>query len=290
MEDIMFTTRKYDNSDLEFVQAHDFILSLQIQYDGDFSADNAVTAIDEQGNIAGVAALEYQSSWYAPCEKNLLGLNICTENEQCIPALVKSMADRTEELRGQNPEKNAIMVSFVFDSEKQRLQSLLHSGFCFAHAIPVLAYDLNHGIKHYPLPDGVTIEEVGTDGVSIEEYIRATGEANDGVCDSISQYYFRMGGGGFKSFRAVCDGKTVGGVSVWDTGEDGGATENIFTVPEFRRKNIARELIATAFEELASRGKKEATLSMIGGNVNAMKLYQSIGYEFAFTIFMLKYI
>ena len=55
--------------------------------------------------------------------------------------------------------------------------------------------------------------------------------------------------------------------------------ENIFTIPEYRRKHIASELINIAFDKLQKDGKKIATLTVIGDNKSAMQLYQKIGYE-----------
>lgn len=283
------TTRKFENSDLSFVQERDFILWLQIQYCGDFCAENTVTAADENGSITGVAALEYHSSWNGNYSNNMLPLNICAENDESVNALVKAAADRVGQLQNENPDKNAMMITFIPDAEKERIQTLLHSGFCFAKCIPVLGYDLSGDIRHYALPDGVTIEPVGRDEAAVEEYLAATGLANGGTRDSKAEYLFRSGDETFLSYRAVSGGKTVGGISVWNIGEDGGATENIFTVPEYRRKNIARELIATAFDELKARGRKQATLSMLGDNANAMKLYQNIGYKFVYNLFMLQH-
>lgn len=282
-------TRKFDNSDLSFLQERDFILWLQLQYCGDFCADNTVTAADENGNVTGVAALEYHSSWYGKYNNNMVSLNICAEDDESVTALVRAAADRVEQLGAENPDKRVLMITFVPDSEKDRLQTLLHSGFCFGKCIPVLGFDLEGEISHYSPPDGVIIEAVGRDDAAVEEYLSATGLANNGTRDSKAEYLFRAGDKSFMSFRAVSGGKTVGGVSVWSMGEDRGATENIFTVPELRRKNIARELIATALDELKSRGAKLATLSMLGDNAPAMKLYQNIGYKFVYNLFMLQY-
>ena len=176
------------------------------------------------------------------------------------------------------------------EKDLDETQELLRNGFCYGAVIPVLAYDLTKDITHYEMPEGVSIEKVGRDDDSITDYIRSTGIANQGVTDSKAEYLFRSFDESFASYRAMYNGDTVGGISIWNIGEERGATENIFTIPEFRRKNIARELIATGFEDLKKRGLKLATLSLDGGNVNAMKLYQSIGYELFYYLLELKYV
>ena len=81
----------------------------------------------------------------------------------------------------------------------------------------------------------------------------------------------------------------VGAISVWNITEQRAATENIFVIPSFRRKNIARELIATAFDELKRRDKDIATLSMSGTNLSAMKLYLSCGYLLYYNLIEMVY-
>lgn len=284
----MYTIRNFTDKDLEFVQPRDFILWLQIQYSGDFDKNNCITAVDENENVCGVAALEYHGSWYCKCKNNLLNVNLCADNDDVLDILIKGVSSKAECLQKENPDKKVGVITFVPDNAKEHIQNLLHSGFCFAKAVSVLGYELSRGSVHHKLPEGVTIEQVGKDNDSIDEYIAATGLANDNMPDSKNEYLFRAGDESFLSFRAVYGGKTIGGITVWNMGEDGGATENIFTIPEFRQQGIASELIATAFDELSKRGRKLATLSMLGDNAKAMKLYQGIGYKFIYNLFMMK--
>lgn len=58
-------------------------------------------------------------------------------------------------------------------------------------------------------------------------------------------------------------------------GKEKSATENIFVLPEWRRKGIAKAVITEALKFLKNKGKSEATLSVFGDNGRAISLYKS---------------
>lgn len=285
----MYSFREITDNDLDFVEQTEFILSLQIRWCGDFDKRYSGAVIDESGETVGVYALSFHSTWYCDTEpQNKLIFNYCYKSTEVMPELIKGAHAAFERAKADFPQKKAVLTVFITAEEFDETQALLHGGFVYNEVIPVLKYDIKDTVTHNALPNGVTIEKVGRDDDAIGEYLAATGAANNGHADSKAEYMFRSGDESFLSFRAVYGGKTVGGISVWNIGEKHCATENIFTIPEFRKKGIASELIATAFEEIKNRGATKATLSMLGSNVKAMRLYQKIGYKLLFYIMELK--
>lgn len=275
----MYQIRKYESSDLRFVENNDSMFALAIQYNRDYDSENVITVMN--GNeIVGVAAAAYHNTWYSQYSNvHKLVAEFCTEIKEVMPVLIQGLIDLTKELQITYPKKNIELITFLETTEIEDAQLLLYNGFCYGEVIPVLSYDLTKKIQHYDIPESIKIEEVPSDPAKINNYIDATGKANSQVPDSIAEYYFRSGDPSFTSYQAVCGDEVVGGITIWNISETRAATENIFVVPDYRRKNIASELIATAFEELVNREKKIATLSMSGGNSKAMKLYQKTGYQ-----------
>lgn len=53
---------------------------------------------------------------------------------------------------------------------------------------------------------------------------------------------------------------------------------SVYTIPEFRRKGIARALLQTAIDEARKRGLLAVTLSVADGNESALKLYEELGF------------
>jgi ribosomal protein S18 acetylase RimI-like enzyme len=88
------------------------------------------------------------------------------------------------------------------------------------------------------------------------------------------------------TFAAFHDEQLVGNVAVfWNeaenqqTGRKIGYTEYIFVHPNWRGKNIARELITRGLQHLKDHGLEEAHLQVKAQNQNALRLYQKLGFE-----------
>lgn len=63
------------------------------------------------------------------------------------------------------------------------------------------------------------------------------------------------------------------------TGKKIGYTEFVFVHPDWRGKNIARELITLGLKHLKEHGLEEARLDVKAQNQNALRLYQNLGFE-----------
>ena len=82
------------------------------------------------------------------------------------------------------------------------------------------------------------------------------------------------------------DGRLIGGVTAfWSDAENRrsgkriGKTEDVFVVPEWRSRGVARQLLAEALRYLKENGIEEARLEVRTNNHSALKLYISLGYE-----------
>ena len=93
--------------------------------------------------------------------------------------------------------------------------------------------------------------------------------------------------GGRHDCRRIRSGRPVhGGVTAfWNeaenkrTGKRIGKTEDVFVIPEWRGRGVARQLVAEALRYLKENGLEEARLEVRTTNHSALKLYISMGYE-----------
>lgn len=292
------TIRNYEENDLEFIQQVNFLLWLEIQYHSDYIKENIFIAADDDENkkMVGVASVSFHDSWYA-MDKDIMhklkyDIAVDEENEYWKIAkslLMDKLIEKLKIYKAEHSEKKICICGWCDSDEIGEMQFLLEKGFEMNSVTPVLKYDLTKEIKHYEIPQNIAIEQYSLSGNTIDKLLEATAIANDGVSDSKGQLWFRSGGKGFKIFTAIDNGKVVSSVTLWDIGKGRSATENIFTIPDYRRKNIAREIIATGLESLKGEGQKIATLSMYGKNLSAMKLYLSIGYELMYNTIEMRY-
>lgn len=81
---------------------------------------------------------------------------------------------------------------------------------------------------------------------------------------------------------AEVDGRAAGGAlwfrnfSTWD-GVAGIYLEDLFVRPEFRRRGLARRLLATLARECTDHGYSRLSWAVLNWNVNAIALYDSVG-------------
>ena len=72
-----------------------------------------------------------------------------------------------------------------------------------------------------------------------------------------------------KTWRSAC----------WFTGSPAGATEYVFTLPEFCGRGLARVLLVEALGYLKAHGLAQAVLEVKAENRAALGVYSGLGYE-----------
>ena len=300
------TIQPFTPSDLTELESFDFFSSLQLRHHGGLKPGNAYSAWDDD-NLLGTGF------FVLPTLGNPKGLRKAELTLSVRPDLSPELADearsrlldavlvRYRTVRAAHPETNLILRICTETSDLAGMAFHLGNGASLENLIPVLAYDLTKPDDARPpmafpggsrpltsLLAGIRIEPLPLTDEGFTAYLRADLEASD-VPDSEAEMRFRSGNPSFRCFVALHGEEVVGSASVWDMGEERGATENIFVVPAFRKKGLATALITAAWNELRSRGKKVATLSVAGTNLPALALYQRLGYKLVFNLVEIVY-
>jgi GNAT superfamily N-acetyltransferase len=273
--------RAYTESDMCRIQQINAFLALQIKYHGGVQRENIICAV-ENDMIIGAGILVIQQD-ILDIEKVIVDFyTYSDENHQkdssLTPMIMDVLIARFIELQANDHTHSMYLRAFRMSDELFSIQVLLNRGFTINSVIPWLKCDLSNDCFQYSLPDEIRIAKYEFDAASMQKYLEAAASAGlhtKGAPDS----WFRSGAPGFACFAALHNDEVVGAISIWDISAECGATEFIFVVPSYRRRNIAKGLIATAFDELRKRGKKEASLTVHGLNMHAIKLYLSLNYH-----------
>ena len=142
-----------------------------------------------------------------------------------------------------------------------------------------MGFDLeNTPIPEVEIPENITVDMLGNMD-DLKAYLEANYLGFDNIQDSEGELRFRLGDERTKIFVAQDNEKVVSSVTVWHINDDRAATENIFTIPEYRRRKIGIATVAKSLSYLREKGYKMATLTCLGDNVNAIALYNRIGYK-----------
>jgi ribosomal protein S18 acetylase RimI-like enzyme len=91
---------------------------------------------------------------------------------------------------------------------------------------------------------------------------------------------------GWTAITAVVHDDIIGSVMCWEEIEGNdkyGEIEDLFVLPEWRKKGIAQALLIKALATLKDRGLERAELMVLTDNENALRLYQNAGFRSTYT-------
>lgn len=154
----------------------------------------------------------------------------------------------------------------------------------------VMARSLAEPLPEVPAPEGVEVRPWRMESEEEQRhYLEAHNAAfPDGPWDwAMLQYLLRSPMWAVGTTLTAFAGDSIVGslLAYWNeaenrrTGERVGSTEEVFVVPGWRRRGIARCLIAHGLRYLRDHGLAEARLELSADNAAALALYHSMGYQ-----------
>lgn len=297
---MMINIKKYQEQDLDEIMEMNQLVGLRIQWDNAFPADKVLVARDEKEKLIGLGGYIFDGSWaYLDRDdsnlKNYMLKAECFIDEKCVnkeeidKELLKALVEQFKEYKKQYPNKELILRSWSTNGDMQAMQKFLELGFAVFGATPVLAFDLTKEIPNYSIPENITICEHSFEDGGMQRYMKAN-ELGYVIQDNEAEMWFMQGDESNHTFTALNDeGEIVASAMTWRIGMDGHATENVFTIPGYRRQNIARQTIATTLRFQKEQGAKETTLSVLGTNLSAIKTYLSMGFFVKYCLMEYRY-
>lgn len=285
-----FVIRSPKDEDAESIGKLDFVLQMRYLYHADLDKKNMFCAVNEEDEILAIAHLMPHDTFYAVGhdeEKDFIRYltyeitfaeNV--EDEEIKDALIDALISRSREIKAQHQDKRIVMAQYVDTDNLKELSYYLARGFTIYDTIVVFKFDLSRDIPNFTLPEGVRVLPFALDNnEALEKYHQAELASFDGVACSMNQLSWMQGAQEMMNFCAFSGDQLIGNTSTWRISEERSATENVFVIPEWRQKGIARNIICTALDHLRKQGKVIATLGTHGTNRKAIRLYTQIGYE-----------
>lgn len=297
----MIRIRAFEKKDLEEIRQINFLLGLSLEWNGAYHAEDAFVAVDEGERVVGAAALFWDGTWYYldKAEANLPSYRMqmeiaiaeeCTGKKEVKQRLIAMEKEHFAEYKKKYPDKELCLRCWCEDTAREEMQELLESGFTAYGITMVLGYDLTGEIPAERMLPEVTIGLHNCDAEGIRAYLTANEAGYDGVQDSADEFCFRLQGEGTAVLSAVdAGGKVVSSCTVWTIGEGRYATENVFTIPEYRRRGIGSETLYAALRYLKEKGGKQATLTVVGKNRRAIAMYLKMGYRLVYNMYEMHY-
>lgn len=261
--------REYSNEDRKQI-ATLIVADIKVSENGlDTATDKALYAVvwEDNGTVSGFGSLRRWST--DGCADLYLYVAPKARRQGIGSALLLALTDRAER-EG---------LTFLHARE-----SATETGFFEKHGFSLWYEKLDMSYAGDPLPDS-DIETVPYTDEWFEAYATGLGEsfyemrkANDfrpHLCCTPDEKKKKA----FHELETnttllISDGSLAGAVSV-----NGGEIEDLFVTQEYQGMGLGRKLLCHAVNMAFSSGEKKVTLSVVGWNKRALKLYESTGFE-----------
>ena len=287
----MIKITSFKDEYLDELQEIDYIMWLSVQWNNTFIRENVFAAVDENNTLLGVCALSCDGTWYylddgrSDIPLYRMQMELCTgddiEDKDIVEReLVNAVKQRMLQIKERYPDKKLCIRCWCTENEYDKHQQLLELGFKGYGFTWIMGFDLEHTwIPEVEMPENISIGILNCTKSAMKEYFKANYLGYDNVQDAEGELRFRLCDERTKIFTAQDSEEIVSSVTVWHISDDRAATENIFTIPEYRRKKIGLATVAKSLSYLKEKGYKIATLTCVGDNVNAIAFYNKIGYK-----------
>lgn len=190
-------------------------------------------------------------------------------------------------------DRRTRLASDPWASLREEIEYFLSKGFDHYQSVFLMSRDCSKPVPRFASPSDISVRRSRVE--TLEEQ-RQYVEAHDLVFNTAP-----MTLGGLQCFLQSeewskgtivsafsPDGQLIGGVTAFPnesenkrTGRRVGMTEDVFVVPQWRGKGVAKRLVAEALLYLQENGLEEAHLEVRATNDTALKLYLGLGYEIA---------
>jgi Acetyltransferases len=288
-----YIIRNYQTEDAQKIGSFDKIAELAYLYKGDLKADNIFCAVSSENEILGAADLEPHISW-TPIDKDCqdpdyiyrlavnIRINPLYESDKNLrSSLMDALLKRAREIKKDYPGKKIRVIKYIPSSDNVEMDLFLSKGFVAYRTSLVMKRDLTEEIKPYPC--GADFRIVNWKMETEEElqsHVEADAICNNGAAWNLDTVRWIRYAQGWASFAAFSGDDFLGSVTILSASEESSVTENIFVLPQWRRKGAAKAFITEALKHLKREGKTTASLCVDGDNKPAINLYKSLGYRF----------
>lgn len=252
---------------------------------------NVFSAWDEHGNFVGFAPLfpAPATDAEATSEPHHVWTIVVADpahagGDKIRKALLTRVLDRAQALLERFPAPRRVrLASDLMVSQKADIDFLLGKGFTHYESMYVMDRDLTTPLLDPPLPHGVTMRQwkMKTEAEQ-DAYLAAFNRCFPGNPKDRAALQFFMQSAMWHVGTAIAafdaDGALVASVlSYWDPDDKIGITDDVFVLPEWRGRGLARYLVNAGLAYQNAHGLERARLEVRANNPAAVAVYKATG-------------
>jgi GNAT superfamily N-acetyltransferase len=208
-----------------------------------------------------------------------------TDGDAIREALLTRALDRAHVLAERFPAPRRVRLACdLIVSQKADIGFLLNKGFAHYESMYVMDRDLTAPLLDFPLPQGVAVRQWKMETEAEQDaYLAAfnccfPGNPKDrAALQFLIQSPMWHVGTAIAAFDA--DGALVASVlAYWDPDDRIGITDDVFVLPEWRGRGLARYLVNAGLAYQRAHGLERARLEVRASNPPAVAVYKATGY------------
>jgi len=200
-------------------------------------------------------------------------------------ALLARVLERARVLTERFPAPRRVrLASDLIVSQKADIDFLLGQGFTHYASMYVMTRDLNAPLLDVSLPPGITVRhwKMETEAEQ-DQYLAAFNRCfpSNSKDRATLQFFMRspLWGVGTAITAFDTDNALIASVlSYWDPDEKIGITDDVFVLPEWRGRGLARYLVNAGLAYQHTHGLEYARLEVHANNPPAIAVYKATGY------------
>ena len=200
-------------------------------------------------------------------------------------ALLANVLDRARVLVERFPAPRRVRLACdLIVSQKADIDFLLENGFVHYESMYVMERDLIKPLLGLPLPLGITVRPWKIENkVEQDAYLAAFNRCFPGNPKDRAALQFFMRSPMWRVGTAIAafdgDGTLVASVlSYWDPDNRIGVTDDVFVLPEWRGRGIAKYLVNAGLAYQREHGLERAALEVRASNPPALRVYRATGH------------
>jgi GNAT superfamily N-acetyltransferase len=269
-----------------------FSAGLYTYHPGAQNGQNVFCAYDDQGLLRGFAPLfpAPVGEDSAPADSHHIWTILLADPErgdgqQIRESLLPHVLQRANALAASFPSfRRTRLASDMMVSQRADIAFLEQNGFARYDGMYVMQRPPAKPIPEIQLPQGLVVR-CGKLGSSAEQeqYLQAFNQCFPGNPKTLASLRFqldpllRVDGTTISIFTPSND--LIASILVYSLEQDFGVTDDVFVLPAWRGRNIARFLIGEGLKYFQERDITDMRLEVMQNNLPAVRVYTSMGYE-----------
>ncbi len=204
---------------------------------------------------------------------------------QARTLLLDRVIERASAIKATFTPRRVKLAADMMASQRPDIQHLLENGLERYEGMYVMNRMATDPGPDVSIPQEITVRlwKMATEEEQ-KAYIRAYNSCFFELPKTLEALRFSLNSPVWAAGTAVAafgpQGQLVGSVVAYPNEEAGwGIVDDVFVLPEWRRRGIAKRLVGEGIRYLRERGVEEVRLDVVQSNEPAISLYRSMGYE-----------